>query len=107
METSLRPIERRVLALRASGLSTAEIARRFRRGERHIERIIAWTDIPRQPREKLRNELRPLERRVLTLRDNGISYEEIGARFNRDAEYAKRVEDIALIRNELGLISSD
>lgn len=104
MEQQLRPIERRVLALKASGQTTAEIARRFKRGEEHIERIITWSDIPRRPREKPRNGLRPVERRVLSLRDDGLSYEEIGVRFRRDAEFAKRVESIAQMRNELGLL---
>ncbi len=54
MEQLLRPIERRVLALKASGQTTAEIARRFKRGEDHIERIIGWTKIPRSPRERPR-----------------------------------------------------
>lgn len=107
MEQLLRPIERRVLALRAGGQTTAEIARRFKRGEDHIERIITWTDIPRRPREKPRNGLRPVERRVLSLRDDGVSYEDIGTRFRRDADFAKRVEHIALMRNELGLLAAD
>jgi len=105
MEQLLRPIERRVLALKASGQTTAEIARRFRRGEDHIERIIGWTSIPRRPRERPRHGLRPVERRVLSLRDQGLSYGEIGARFRRDAEFARRVEGIALMRNSLGLLS--
>jgi len=103
MEQLLRPIERRVLALKANGESTAEIARRFKRGEDHIERIIGWTAIPRRPRDKPRNGLRPVERRVLSLREDGLSYEEIGTRFRRDAEYAKRVESIAKMRDALGL----
>jgi hypothetical protein len=107
MEQLLRPIERRVLALRAGGHTTAEIARRFKRGEDHIERIITWTTIPRRPREKPRNGLRPVERRVLSMRDRGVSYEEIGARFRRDADFAKRVESIALMRDQLGLLSGD
>ena len=104
MEQLLRPIERRVLALKASGQTTAEIARRFKRGEDHIERIIGWTNIPRRPRERPRHGLRPVERRVLSLRNDGLSYEEIGVRFRRDAEFARRVESIALMRNELGLL---
>ena len=104
MEELLRPIERRVLALKASGQTTAEIARRFKRGEDHIERIIGWTNIPRRPRERTRDGLRPVERRVLSLRNDGLSYEEIGVRFRRDAEFARRVESIALMRNELGLL---
>ena len=104
MEQLLRPIERRVLALKASGQTTAEIARRFKRSEDHIERIIGWTDIPRRPREGPRHGLRPVERRVLSLRSDGLSHEEIGALFRRDAEFARRVESIAQIRNQLGLL---
>lgn len=104
MEQLLRPIERRVLALKASGQTTAEIARRFKRGEDHIERIIGWTDIPRSPRAKSRDGLRPVERRVLSLRNDGMSYEEIGVRFRRDADFARRVESIAQMRDQLGLL---
>ena len=106
MDQLLRPIERRVLALKASGQTTAEIARRFKRGEDHIERIIGWTDIPRQPRERQRDGLRPVERRVLSLRSDGLSHEEIGVLFRRDAEFARRVESIAQMRDELGLLSN-
>jgi hypothetical protein len=106
MEQHLRPIERRVLALKASGQTTAEIARRFKRGEDHIERIIGWTDIPREPRERRRDGLRPVERRVLSLRNDGLSHEEIGVLFRRDAEFARRVESIAQMRDELGLLSN-
>lgn len=105
MEQLLRPIERRVLALKASGQTTAEIARRFKRGEDHIERIIGWTDIPRKPRDRRREGLRPVERRVLALRNDGLSHEEIGVRFRRDAEFARRVESIAQMRDDLGLLS--
>ena len=105
MKQLLRPIERRVLALKASGQTTAEIARRFKRGENHIERIIGWTDIPRRPRERRRDGLRPVERRVLALRNDGLSHEEIGVLFRRDAEFARRVESIAQMRDDLGLLS--
>ena len=104
MQQFLRPIERRVLALTASGQSTAEIARRFKRSERHIERIISWTAIPRLRGFERRTGLRPVERRVLTLRSEGLSYEEIGSRFRRDAEFARRVESIARMRDSLGLL---
>ena len=106
MDQLLRPIERRVLALKASGQTTAEIARRFKRGEDHIERIIGWTDIPRQPRAKRQDGLRPVERRVLSLRNDGLSHEEIGILFRRDAEFARRVESIAQMRDQLGLLTN-
>ncbi len=34
-----------------------------------------------------------------------MSYGEIGARFRKDAEFARRVEGIALMRNSLGLLA--
>ena len=47
MHDHLRPVERRILALRESGESTELIADRLRRSPQHVERIIAWTAIPR------------------------------------------------------------
>lgn len=44
-ERGLRPIERRVKAMRQDGLTTAEIAARLRRGGDHIRRIEAYTDL--------------------------------------------------------------
>jgi DNA-binding CsgD family transcriptional regulator len=102
---TLRPIERRVLALWNQGLPVPDIARRFRRGEAHIQRIIDWTEIPRQAKPKPRAQLRPVERRVLGLRAQGMSYEEIGTCFRRDAAFAHRIEDFAKMRFDLGLIS--
>lgn len=101
----LRPIERRVLALRDQGLGTEEIARRLRRGEAHVARIIAWTSIPRTGRAIQPSGFRPIERRIIDMRANGLSYEEIGSRFRRDADYVHRIEDLARIRADLGLTS--
>ncbi len=44
-DQGLRPIERRVMAMRRAGLSTAEIAARLRRGGDHIRRIEAYADL--------------------------------------------------------------
>jgi hypothetical protein len=49
--------------------------------------------------------LRPVERRVLALRNDGLSHEEIGVLFRRDAEFARRVESIAQMRDDLGLLT--
>ena len=42
-----------------------------------------------------RTTLRPIERRVLDLRDAGIPIDEIGRRFNRSPEHIRRVIDLA------------
>lgn len=102
MSDVLRPVERRILALRDQGIDNAEIARRFKRSEKFIERVIDWTQIPR--RETAREPgLSPIERRVLNLRTDGLSYEEIGQRFRRGPDHIRRVERYAHLRNDLGL----
>lgn len=106
MKEGLRPIERRVLALRDQGLEVADIARRFRRGEAHVERIISWTQIPRQRRRESGG-FRPIERRIMDMRSQGLSYEEIGSKFGRNAEYAKRIEGLAQIRANFAPGSQD
>jgi len=102
MENHLRPIERRVLALRAQGLDMEEIGRRFRKSADQIERIILWTLIPRR-RLPIHQGMTPKERRVLALRANGHGYEDIAMRFRRSPEHIRRVESWAQLRLELGL----
>lgn len=102
MKEGLRPIERRVLALRDEGFDVADIARRFRRGEAHVERIISWTQIPRRGR-LVSPGFRPIERRVMEMRSQGLSYDEIGSKFGRNAGYARRIEGLAQIRADLGM----
>ena len=103
METNLRPLERRVLALQAEGQDTAEIARRFRRSPDHIERVMAWTAIPRQ--QETRSEaLSAVERRVLAWRDSGATYDEIGHKFRRSADHIRRVEAMAYLRKGMELL---
>jgi DNA-binding CsgD family transcriptional regulator len=102
MTDVLRPVERRILAMRDEGIDTAEIARRFKRSEDFIERVIAWTQIPR--RKVARHQgLSPIERRVVDLRTDGLSYEEIGQRFRRSPDHIRRVEGYAHLRSNLGL----
>ena len=90
----LRPIERRILAMRSGGVSVEEIAERLKRSPQHIERIIAWTDIPRSGNRPQR-QYRPLERRVLKLRADGESHERIAERFRRSPGFIRRVEGLA------------
>jgi transcriptional regulator len=105
VEEAMRPIERRVLALRRQGLAVDDIARRFRRGDAHIERILEWASIPRgMPEGKPQARgFRPIESRVLDMRAHGLSYEEIGERFRRGAGYVRRIEDLARLRIQVGL----
>lgn len=105
MTEGLRPIERRMLALSEQGMGTDEIARRFKRGQDHVERMMSWMDIPRaEVAPTPTRRLRPLESRVLDLRAQGVSYEEIARRFRRGPDHIRRVEQLAHLRSELGLV---
>jgi len=96
--TQLRPIERRVLALQDAGVPDTEIAHRFRRGRRFIEQVaqLAQRDGRHaERRRRKRGSLRPVERRILTWRDRGVSTDELAERFRRSPEFISRVERIA------------
>lgn len=81
----------------ASGVDPAEVAWRFRRSQRSVAQILALGSrthrgaIP-TPKPQV---LRPLERRILTWRESGASYAEIGARFRHSPQFVRRVEDLA------------
>lgn len=102
---SLRPVERRILAMREEGVSIEEIGRRLRRSPEHIERIIDWTDIPRSGRSRS-DSISPLARRVLELTAQGEDHETIGRRFNRSERYIRQVEGLAHYQKGLQLLSS-
>jgi DNA-binding CsgD family transcriptional regulator len=91
----LRPLERRVLRLRAEGQDDAEIGRRFHRSPEHIRRVADLARIARHPSADSDDDLRPLERRVLAWRDEGATPEEIAPRFKHSPEHMARVEDLA------------
>jgi DNA-binding CsgD family transcriptional regulator len=101
----LRPVERVVLRMRDEGLSNDDIARRIRRSPQHVERIVAWTTWPRSGAKVHGKGLNPLERRVLTLRAEGVDHEELASRFRRSATHMRRVEGMAHLRLGYGLIS--
>jgi DNA-binding CsgD family transcriptional regulator len=103
MSTSqgLRPVERRIKRWAAAGLDDADIGRRFGRGAR-------WTAQVRRLAELDRplaaggggagggdDRLRPLERRVLRLRAQGVDHDELSVRFRRSPEHMARVEEYA------------
>lgn len=103
----LRPVERRVLRLADEGLDDAEIGRRFGRGERWTAqvRFLADLDVPRSegtgsdagdgPEIGAEDRLRPLERRLLRWRAQGLDHDELADRFRHSAEHLARVEEYA------------
>jgi hypothetical protein len=96
-ESTLRPLERRVLRLIDDGVDEAEIARRFRRSPESIGRVIELARLPGRKTFHSRPEggLRPLERRVLHWRDRGADYADIGSRFRHSPAFMQRVEAFA------------
>ena len=104
MADHLRPIERRVIALRDAGESIEQIAGRLKRSPAHVERIVAWTNLPRSGPAS-RRKSKALERRVLALRAEGESYDQIGARFGRGARFIQQVEGLAHYRLALDLLA--
>ncbi len=102
----LRPIERRVLRLQAEGHDAAEIGRMFRRSAEHIDRIIAFTELPGRTGEAAdTGTLRPVERCVLRWRRQGADHAEIGERFGRSARHIRQVEGLALFKQSRELLS--
>lgn len=97
MADTLRPIERRVLAMRDEGLDSVEIGRRINRSAGHVDRMIRWAAIPRA-NPPTRRTPRAIERRVLALRAAGETHEQIGDRFRRSAGFIRRVEGWAHFR---------
>lgn len=104
MSETLRPVERRVLAMAGQGHDSGEIARRLKCSPGHVERMMAWTKLPRIG-SPARTFPRPLERRVLALRAEGVDYEEIGSRFNKSPGFIRRVDGLAHYQMALALLT--
>ena len=104
-QSVLRPLERTVLRLHERGMSTAEIARRFRRSPAHIERVIDYAGLPGRRRLPDRPGLRPIERRVLAWRAAGAGHQELAERFKRSAEHLQRIEGMAYLRKGRQLLT--
>jgi DNA-binding CsgD family transcriptional regulator len=91
----LRPVERRVLRLAEQQVEHDEIARRFQRSPEFIARVIELAELPGREAPPSATPLRPLERRILDLRQDGVSHAEIGTRFKRSPDFVERVEGFA------------
>lgn len=79
----LRPLERRMTRLAAAGVGPREIGRRFHRSGTHIERVLALAGLPGRRPQHRPTGLRPLERRLLRWRSQGVPIGELAQRFRR------------------------
>ena len=103
---NLRPLERRIAAMRDGGMPTGEIAQRVGRSPAQVERILQWITIPRSGPPPQRTP-RPIELRVLSLRAAGETHAEVGSRFRRSARFIRQVEGLAHFRLGLRLLGSE
>jgi hypothetical protein len=103
---NLRPLERRIAAMRDNGFVISEIAERVGRSPAQVERILQWITIPRSGAPVKRSP-RPIELRVLSLRAAGETYAEVGSRFRRSARFIRQVEGLAHFRLGLELLGSE
>lgn len=101
-QRNLRPLERRILRLVEQGLDPREIGRRFRRSPEFVERVVDLTRVPRRTAASVvtraGESLRPIERRVLDLRSQGVSFDELARRFRRGPRHLEQVERLAKLR---------
>jgi hypothetical protein len=94
----LRPVERRVLHWADAGLDDAEIGRRFGRGERWTAQVRYLATVDRPGARATADDdatLRPLERRLLRWREQGVDHDELSPRFRRSPGFLARVEEYA------------
>ncbi len=109
-ESHLRPVERRMMALREAGHDEAAIAVKFRRSRRFVRQVLALGSLRDSTRgdsssarpgevRALKGELSPRQRVVLRWRSRGASYAEIASRLRRSPSYVRRLEAIALSRS--------
>ena len=91
----LRPLERRVIKLAADGVVPAEIGRRFNRSEDFVERVLELASVPGRSAPESPRGLRPIERRLLRWREEGVSTPDLADRFQRGPDYIERVLALA------------
>ncbi|HSJ27548.1 MAG TPA: hypothetical protein VLB67_05010 [Acidimicrobiia bacterium] len=106
MTEHLRPLERRVVAMAAAGLDSEQIAGKIKRSPAHVERILEWSQIPRS-RPPSRRAVHAVERRVLDLRADGESREEIARRFRRSSRSIRQIEGLAHFRLAMNLLERE
>ena len=97
-EQKLRPLTRTVTKLERDGMPIGEIAWRMRRSPGHIARVLEWSQLRRHsgvPVAVADVVLRPIERRVLRARDEGVDRAETAARFRRSPQHIANIERYA------------
>lgn len=92
---TLRPLERRVVRMAAEGVDDAEIGQRFRHSPEWAARVRALAQVPRIRIPVAGDVLRPIERRVLRWRADGVDYDDMAPRFRRTPRYLRQVETLA------------
>jgi DNA-binding CsgD family transcriptional regulator len=94
----LRPLARTVTKLERDGMPIEEIAWRLRRSPGHIVRVLEWSQLSR-PQVLLSSGadpvLRPIERRVLRARSEGVDRAETAARLRRSPQHIANIERYA------------
>jgi hypothetical protein len=77
------------------GMDDVEIAWRFRRSPRYVRQVRELSARPDRSRRDDGGRLRPIERRVLSWREHGVTYEDLAPRFRRGVGYLRQVEHLA------------
>ena len=95
----LRPLPRTVARLADQGLTVPDIAWRLRRSPGHISRILQWSELDRpsgsRSGHRAASDLRPVERRVLQARADGVDRAQTAARLRRSPQHVARIERYA------------
>lgn len=96
----LRPIERTIARLHGGGASISEIATRIGKKPGTVHRIMEMSRyrVHGTGSTQEGHPLRPIERVVLRLRDEGQSYGEIGNRLARSGRGIQEIERFAQLK---------
>lgn len=103
-QPAMRPIERRIVAMRTEGLTFDEIGDRFKCSPEHVERIYRWSGYERE-RGDGPKAWRAIGERVLAMRSDGMSHDEIAARFRRTPRSIRQIEGLTHYRMALDLLA--
>lgn len=97
MSSNLRPMERTVRRLSANGHDEVDIAWRLRRTPRYVRQVLELSERSDRAGTDSRDDrgLRPIERRVLWWREQGLTHDDLAPRFRRGPRFLEQVERLA------------